>query len=159
MNGPFETERQAAGPVRHILDSPPGTGAWGDGNHRLLEDACTTAGVQLGAYDHRILLWLAGYEPAACAVIAGMIRRAHAAELAEARAALLGRAASLDETQLGIVLAALDDAGDYLWATAQASCEDCNRLDPARCADHTADEERAGQYAAVARQLRQEVGR
>jgi hypothetical protein len=29
------------------------------------------AGVQLGAYDQRILLWLAGYEPSTCAAIAG----------------------------------------------------------------------------------------
>jgi hypothetical protein len=75
VTGPYETERQAADAARHIYDSPPGP-AWGEGNHRLLEDACTAAGVQLGAYDHRILLWLAGWEPSACAVIAGIIRRA-----------------------------------------------------------------------------------
>jgi hypothetical protein len=77
--GPYETEREAAGAARHIYDSPPGTGAWGDGNHRLIEDACTAAGIQLGAYDHRILVWLAGWEPSVCAVIAGLITRAHAA--------------------------------------------------------------------------------
>src|SRR6266480_4691016 len=76
MTGPYDTERQAADAARHIYDSPPGTGAWGDGNHRLMEDACTAAGAQLGAYDHRILLWLAGWEPSTCAVIAGIIRRA-----------------------------------------------------------------------------------
>jgi hypothetical protein len=78
MSGPYETERQAADAARHIYDSPPATGAWGAGNHRLLEDACTAAGVQLGAYDHRILLWLAGWEPSTCAVIAGLVRRAAA---------------------------------------------------------------------------------
>jgi hypothetical protein len=75
--GPYETERQAANAARHIYDSDPGTGAWGTGNHKLLEDACTAAGVHLGAYDQGILLWLAGWEPSTCAVIAGLIRRAH----------------------------------------------------------------------------------
>jgi hypothetical protein len=32
--------------------------------------------VELGAYDHRILVWLAGWEPTICAVIAGLITRA-----------------------------------------------------------------------------------
>jgi hypothetical protein len=45
----------------------------------LLEGACQAAGVQLGAYDHRILIWLTAWEPATCAVIAGLITRAHAA--------------------------------------------------------------------------------
>jgi hypothetical protein len=74
--GPFETEREARNTVRHITDSPPGTGAWGHGNHRLLEDACRAAGVELGAYDHAILLWLAGWEPSTVAVVAGLIARA-----------------------------------------------------------------------------------
>ena len=77
--GPFETERQAADAARHIYDRPPGTGAWAAGNHRLLLDACASAGVYLGAYDHRIIEWLTGWEPATCAVIAGLISRAHAA--------------------------------------------------------------------------------
>ncbi len=51
-------------------------GAWGSGNHRLLEDACGAAGVDLGAYDQAILLWLAGFEPSTCAVVAGLIARA-----------------------------------------------------------------------------------
>jgi len=43
-------------------------------NHRMLCEACTAAGVELGACDHAILTWLAGYEPQACAVIAGLIQ-------------------------------------------------------------------------------------
>lgn len=82
MSGPYETEREAAGAARHIYDSPPGTGAWSDGNLRLMEDACRTAGVMLGAYDQRILVWLAGWEPTTCAVIAGLVTRPHAAGLA-----------------------------------------------------------------------------
>lgn len=42
----------------------------------MLTDACKVAGVVLGAYDRRILAWLAGYEPSTCAVVAGIIRRA-----------------------------------------------------------------------------------
>jgi hypothetical protein len=41
MTQPYETGRQAAGAARHIYDSPPGS--WGDGNLRLLKDACRTA--------------------------------------------------------------------------------------------------------------------
>ncbi len=74
---PIETERQAADLVRHITASPPGAGAWTDGNHQLLEDTCRATGVRFGAYDHRILLWLAEWEPSTCAVVAGLIRRAH----------------------------------------------------------------------------------
>ncbi len=73
--GPFETEYEARASVEHILGSP--TEAMTDGNHRLLEDACRAAGVGLGAWDHRILLWLAGWEPSTVAVIAGLITRAH----------------------------------------------------------------------------------
>jgi len=76
---PLETERQAADLVRHITDSPPGAGAWTTGCHRLLEDTCLAAGVQLGAYDHAILLWLADWEPSTAAVVASLIRRAHLA--------------------------------------------------------------------------------
>jgi hypothetical protein len=79
VSGPYETERQAADAAGHIHDSPPGTGAWAAGNHRLLLDACASAGVYLGTYDHRIIEWLTGWEPATCAVIAGLIARAHTA--------------------------------------------------------------------------------
>jgi hypothetical protein len=72
--GPYETEREAARAAQHITESP--AGSWTDGNHRLLEDACRSAGVELGAQDHAVLLWLAGWEPSTVAVIAGLIRRA-----------------------------------------------------------------------------------
>ena len=32
----------------------------------------------MGAYDRRILAWLAGFEPQTCAVVAGLITRANA---------------------------------------------------------------------------------
>jgi hypothetical protein len=77
---PYETEREAAAAARHIYDTEPGTGAWRDGSLRLLEDACRAAGVQVGAYDYKILVWLTTWEPATCAVIAGLITRASQAE-------------------------------------------------------------------------------
>ena len=80
MSGPLETERDAIDAARHILDSPPGTGAWQAGSHRLLEDTCRAAGVDLGAYDEGVLVELAGaLEPQKCAALAGIIGRAHEA--------------------------------------------------------------------------------
>jgi hypothetical protein len=47
-----------------------------DGAADLLLSACEQAGVTLGAYDRRILVWLAGFEPQAAAAVAGVIVRA-----------------------------------------------------------------------------------
>ncbi len=63
--GPFETERQAAETpaMRAVFDAfaaAPGVGRMTQLNHRMLDEACAAAGVELGAYDHRILVWLAG---------------------------------------------------------------------------------------------------
>ena len=84
----FQTEREAAATVQHITESPAGCGAWRDGCHRLLEDTCRVAGVGLGTFDEQVLLELADGEPPTVAVIAGLIRRAHAAGLEEGRDAL-----------------------------------------------------------------------
>jgi hypothetical protein len=112
VSGPYETERDAINAVRHILDTPPGTGAWRDGSLRTLETACQAAGVKLGAYDQRILVWLAGWEPQACAVIAALIERAYEAAAdrvlqaygpgpGEDLAGELGRLADQIEARLG----------------------------------------------------------
>jgi hypothetical protein len=42
-------------------------GVMGERSHRLLEEACTAAGVKLGAFDHRIVQRLVGYEPSSAA--------------------------------------------------------------------------------------------
>ena len=84
----FQTEREAAATVQHITESPAGCGAWRDGCHRLLEDTCRVAGVGLGTFDEQVLLELADGEPPTVAVIAGLIRRAHAAGMEEGRDAL-----------------------------------------------------------------------
>lgn len=83
-SGPFETERQAAGTpaVRAIYDASRASrrrGVMEERSHRLLCEMLTAAGVELGAYDHRIVMWLAGWEPQTCVVIAGVITRAHQA--------------------------------------------------------------------------------
>ena len=82
--GPFESERQAwetpaVRAVYEAFDAAPRQGGMDEPNHRLLCEALTAAGVELGAYDHRIVRWLAGWEPETCAVIAGLVSRAHAA--------------------------------------------------------------------------------
>ena len=83
MYGPFETEQQvrdipAVQAVRAAFRAAPGAGAHEPHNRALIEDACRAAGVKLGAYDRRIVAWLASWEPQICAVVAGLIRRAHA---------------------------------------------------------------------------------
>ncbi len=56
-------------------------------SHEMLISACVAASVELGAYDRRILLWLAGWEPETCVVVAGVITRAHEAGLSAATGA------------------------------------------------------------------------
>lgn len=79
--GPYETERDAARAARAA--GGPLRDGWSilsaEQNRQLLTQACDSAGVTLGAYDQRILAWLAGFEDTACGVIAGLIARAYAA--------------------------------------------------------------------------------
>jgi hypothetical protein len=79
--GPFESEQEARDAALAEVQPRPGWSILSSGQNReLLTDACGRAGVTLGAYDRRILEWLAGFEDSACAVIAGLIVRAAAAE-------------------------------------------------------------------------------
>ena len=80
-SGPLETAQQARElpAVRAIYDAMHAShrrGVMGERGYRLLDQACQAAGVQVGAYDHEILVWLAGFEPETCAVVAGLITRA-----------------------------------------------------------------------------------
>lgn len=77
---PVETEAQARQlpAVRGVyaaFDSAPGVGRMAPHNLAMLTEACAAARVELGAYDTRILGWLAGWEPQTCAVIAGHHRQ------------------------------------------------------------------------------------
>ncbi len=78
VTGPFATEAEAAAAAR-ALGGPPEPG-WSilseEQRLAMLTAACGQAGVALGAYDRRILEWLAGWEDATCGVIAGLITRA-----------------------------------------------------------------------------------
>ncbi|HUY45622.1 MAG TPA: hypothetical protein VMV92_07835 [Streptosporangiaceae bacterium] len=56
----------------------------GEASLAYLRDVCERAGVTLGAFDARILAWLAGWEPETCAVLVGLVTRAHAAGLTSA---------------------------------------------------------------------------
>ncbi len=81
MTGPFATEQQA----RAAADHAGLTGTIATRNHGMLTRACWAAHVETGAFDARILAWLANYEPATVAVIAGLIIRAY--EAGQGRAA------------------------------------------------------------------------
>lgn len=80
-NGPYETSEQVRRlpAVRAIYDAmhdSPRRGTGQDECEKLLTRACEEAGVTLGAYDARILRWLANWEPETCMVVAGLITRA-----------------------------------------------------------------------------------
>ena len=79
--GPFETEREARAAALAAAGPPrPGWSILNEAQrHNMLLDACTDAGVAVGAYDSRIVAWLTHWEDPTVAVIAGLISRAHAA--------------------------------------------------------------------------------
>lgn len=84
--GPYETEDQAlATPaVKAVYGAyRAGITSLHDGSADLLLSACEQAEVTLGAYDRRILIWLAMIEPQAAAAVAGIIVRAAAPPLPE----------------------------------------------------------------------------
>lgn len=85
--GPYETEQDTDDTAlchdsRHLHDT--GRVKTGDLDHlhrdmvlRHLIGECDAAGIKLGAYDRRILTWLANFEPATVQVVMGLIGRAH----------------------------------------------------------------------------------
>ena len=90
MTGPYESREQARNSPEVIAirqASGRGPGSADAGNDEMLRNAICAAGVDLGHYDQRVVRWLAGWEPELCAVVAGLIRRAHES----------GRAAAADE--------------------------------------------------------------
>ena len=83
--GPFEDERQvrelpAVQAVYAAFRADPGVGKMTPHIMSMLYDALAAAGVYLGAYDHRIVEWLANWEPQTVAVIAGWVQRASQAD-------------------------------------------------------------------------------
>lgn len=137
--GPFETERQAretpaVQAVYAAFSAAPGQGRMDAHNARLITGACDAAGVELGAYDRRIVAWLAGWEPATCAVFADLVTRA-----------------GLTAGQRELLAAVLADAIDR--REPSGSCADCEEHPSGLCWDHAADLDRCDAYLGLARQL------
>jgi hypothetical protein len=155
MSGPFETEREArelpaVQDIYAAFRADPGVGRMAPHAHKMLIGACEAAGVELGAFDRRILLWLSGWEPQTCAVIAGLISRAHDAGCA--RVADAG-AVTLTAEQLATVLGALADAQGYRMREADAFCGDCDTSPAGACWRHLNDLDAAQEYHALAARL------
>lgn len=74
--GPYDTEAEAAADAANT----PG-----------LEQTCAARQVRLGAYDRRIIGWLAGWEPPVVQVFAGLVDRAYQAGQEKERARHLYR--------------------------------------------------------------------
>jgi hypothetical protein len=147
VTGPFETERQASRTpavqaVYTAFREAPGQGRTDAHNARMITQACDVAGVELGAFDRRIVAWLSGFEPTTCAVVAGLVDRA-AARITPQQAATLGQV--------------LADA--IAWREPSGACADCDKHPAGLCADHAADLDRTDAYLALARQLGAEVAR
>jgi hypothetical protein len=120
--GPFGTEAEARGSLVHLLAGATLSEQVSipDRNHRVLGQALAAAGVELGAYDERILGWLAGFEPATVAVVAGLIGRAYQAGL---------RAAPDEQAEAGAAVEVLRSAADALTVNL-ATWEARDRADP-----------------------------
>lgn len=72
--GPFETSDEASAAARAAAGEPEHPTAVANG--RLLWRELGAAGVEMGAYDQKVVEWLANWEPATVAVIAGWVSRA-----------------------------------------------------------------------------------
>jgi hypothetical protein len=134
--GPFGSEREARCAADAAVDVYRDLSA---GNRQMLDQACAAARVETGPYDHRILNWLAGYEPAMCAVVAGLISRANQAAPGSV---------TLSPAQLRIVLDALADAEVYREREGSTPCLACIDAPPSvgLCAEHGADFDAAQGY-------------
>jgi hypothetical protein len=89
--GPYQTgaearQNAAVQEIYAAFRAGPGMGRMAPHTNALLVDACVMAGVELGAFDRRVLAWLSGWEPETAAVIAGLITRSH--EAGRARSAM-----------------------------------------------------------------------
>jgi hypothetical protein len=156
--GPFGTERQvrelpAVRAVYEAFDADPGVGGMARHNERMLLESCAAAGVALGAFDARIVSWLAGWEPGTCAVIAGLISRAYAAGRCGQAAGSGARGPGLSVGKAAVVLAALSDATELICEQA-AWCWECSVAPSALCGVHEEALARAEDYDRLAGLLR-----
>jgi hypothetical protein len=142
VSGPFGTEREA----REAIPRADGMSIT-QANRDALWSAITAGGADLGAYDRQILDWLADWEPATVAVVAGLITRAH------------NTTAGLTQDQLATVLLALREARDA-HVGKLVGCRDCDAAETAglrACAAHLADDDMAERYTALGELLAGEV--
>jgi hypothetical protein len=116
-------------------------GAMTRGGRDLITAACQAAGVELGAYDTRIVEWVAGFEAETSAVIAGLIERAAAAPHTVVLAA----------GQPDCFADMLADAVSYRELASQ--CGDCAVNPAGICWDCACDLDRIEAYRALARDL------
>jgi hypothetical protein len=162
--GPFETEGQvrtlpAVRAVYDAFEADLAVGGMASHNERILRESCAAAGVALGAFDRRIVSWLAGWGPETCAVIAGLIIRAHVAGRCgqaagtEPRGADLAGHSYLSAGKAATVLAALVDATDVICEQA-AWCWECELAPSALCGVHEEALARAEDYDRLAGLLR-----
>lgn len=82
FTGPFETRadvRPATHSAFEAARESSRRGVLGEQAHRILCEAISKAGVELGNYDHRQVQWLAGMEIESAAVFAAIITRAYEA--------------------------------------------------------------------------------
>ena len=81
--GPYEDERtayrdfQTAHPERFADAVRRPGGGWQRIQYEALLDACQAARVPLGAWDVRVLVWLAQWEPETVQVVIGLVLRAN----------------------------------------------------------------------------------
>lgn len=74
--GPYEAERDAMRASWWATEAHSPALRISDANRAQLGDVL--AGLEMGAWDWRIIDWLAGYEPSTVTVICGIISRARA---------------------------------------------------------------------------------
>jgi hypothetical protein len=162
--GPFETERQVRElpAVRAVCDAfgaAPGVGRMAPHNERMLRESCVAAGVALGAFDAQVVSWLAGWELGTCAVIAGLISRAHVAGRCgqaagtEPCGADLAGNCGLPAGKAATVLAALVDATGLICEQA-TWCWECEVAPSALCGVHEEALARAEDFDRLAGLLR-----
>jgi acetyl esterase/lipase len=139
VTGPFETERQALAAslwATHGRDAGMGMAA-----ANLADLAAALSGVELGAWDKRIIEWLAGYEPSTVAVICGLISRA------------CPPCVVFTAGQEVLVAQALADAEAYRRRRADARCADCQAAPAGTCDPHLDDLDQADAYRDLAAEL------
>jgi hypothetical protein len=136
--GPFASEAEATDWAREIIPREGWSASIVQANRDLLGNVLESTGVELGAYDRVVRDWLADYEPAMVAAVAGWVARSHSA--------------SFPPGMLATVVQALTDAQDFR-VREIAACPDCDTAERAHggtCDVHQAADERAARYSELA---------